>query len=222
MNDNAILNSVELLIDALRRHADMMARGEADPELAIPVIDAVRAAAARYVESVALVAEWGNLFEDLFDLEDDEMPALASEDEIDEPTIVTVRTRYDYTVPDVAALIQAGQAARERTWDAGESNIDAVGHIGEAIYEILHAGGAPIACLDVPQLQARSGLVTVHQAALPLSVADFAGDPDEDQLLAIDEADDLLYVLLEPRYSSRAEAERAAMYDTRSKPQPEG
>ncbi len=132
----------------------------------------------------------------------DALDALADGDEEeDEPTepdelTFTVRTRYDYTVVDEKAFLSAGQGI------AGA--VDAL---------LKRAGGKPIPALEVAALETGSGLITVHLNDEPLTADDFADAEEPTDLLLVDPDESLQFVLDEPVYGSRAEAEAAARRD---------
>jgi hypothetical protein len=105
----------------------------------------------------------------------------------------TVRTRYDYTVVDEKAFLSAGKG------------------VGEAVFALLErAGGKPLSALEVPSLETGSGILTVHLNNEPLVSADFQAADEPTDLLLVDPEETLAYVLDEPVYESRAEAEAAA------------
>ncbi len=139
------------------------------------------------------IAEYGDALDALYSDadEDDE----SDEDEPDELRF-TVRTRYDYTVVDEKAFLAAGQG------------------LGGAIEALLtRAGGKPIPALEVAALETGSGLITVHLNDEPLTSDDFADADEPTDLLLIDPDESLQFVLDEPVYGSRAEAEAAARRD---------
>jgi len=128
---------------------------------------------------------------------------------------ISVRQRRDYVVPRVEALLRAGTQARSNTWQgvneqrAGEP----VQSIGEAVSELLHAGGGSMAGLDVPELVPQSGLVLVNVVEETLGPDDLASPPHEaDQLFELADSP-LVVALYEPMYASLEEAERAAERD---------
>lgn len=130
------------------------------------------------------------------ELDDDE-----DDDYDDEPELpsgsrfISVRTRYEYLVPDVSSLLQAGGVARAKAH--GESEVEPADHVGEAIYELIHAGGRPLPALDIPELLTGFGVVAVHGSA---EAPEFDEDLDEvppESLLATRDDDELLYVLVE-------------------------
>ncbi len=133
------------------------------------------------------VGTYGDLLDDLYrddeDEESDGSPDLS----------FTVRTRYDYTVIDEKAFLSAG---------AG---------VGAAVSALLErAGGKPVSALEVAALEAGSGLLTVHLNNELLVSADFQIAEEETDLLLVAPNETLVYVLDEPVYDSRAEAEAAA------------
>lgn len=128
----------------------------------------------------------------------DALDALDDEDDEDdrpEPDELTftVRTRYDYTVVDEKAFLSAGQGI------AGA--VDAL---------LKRAGGKPIPALEVAALETGSGLITVHLNDEPLTADDFADAEEPTDLLLVDPDESLQFVLDEPVYGSRADAEAAA------------
>jgi hypothetical protein len=116
---------------------------------------------------------------------------------------IAVRQRRDYIVPDVAALLTAGTAARRAQGfnaDADVEGIEAefeVTDVGEAVYELLQAAGGSLTGLDVEHLEARNGVLMVNAVAVPLEFTDDPGTgeadlpfvcvPDSRMLLRIDE-----------------------------------
>ncbi len=132
------------------------------------------------------VGAYGEALDDLYDDEDDD------EDDADELTF-TVRTRYDYTVIDEKAFLAAGTG------------------VGTAVSALLErAGGKPVSALEVASLETGSGILTVHLNNELLVSADFQAADEETDLLLVAPNEDLVYVLDEPVYDSRAEAEAAA------------
>src|SRR5262249_1491381 len=77
---------------------------------------------------------------------------------------ISGRQGRDYAVPRVEALLQEGAQARARTWEGvnEERAVEPVHSVGEAVSELLHAGGGSMAGLDVPELVPQSGLVLVN------------------------------------------------------------
>ncbi|MCY7324724.1 MAG: hypothetical protein LH605_01155 [Microbacteriaceae bacterium] len=137
------------------------------------------------------VAAYGGALDDLYD-EDADKDEDADTDEPEELTF-TVRTRYDYTVVDEKAFLAGGQGV------AG-----AVGAL------LKRAGGKPVPALEVASLETGSGLITVHLNAELLTAEDFAEAEEPTDLLLVDRDESLQFVLDEPVFGSRAEAEAAA------------
>jgi hypothetical protein len=134
------------------------------------------------------VAAYGDALDELYDDEEG-----TDDDESADELTFTVRTRYDYTVVDEKAFLSAGKG------------------VGEAVYALLErAGGRPISALEVPSLETGSGILTVHLNNEPLVSADFQAADEPTDLLLVDPDETLSYVLDEPVYDSRAEAEAAA------------
>ncbi|QNE45698.1 hypothetical protein F1C58_01340 [Glaciihabitans sp. INWT7] len=133
------------------------------------------------------VGAYGEALDDLYDDEDED-----EENDAEELTF-TVRTRYDYTVIDEKAFLAAGTG------------------VGAAVSALLErAGGKPVSALEVASLETGSGILTVHLNNELLVSADFQAADEETDLLLVAPNEDLVYVLDEPVYDSRAEAEAAA------------
>ena len=123
---------------------------------------------------------------------------------------LSVRQRRDYVVPSIDGLLAAGAAARELAWGAvdAERGQQPVRSVGEAVYELLHAGGGSLAGLDVPALMPQSGLVLVNVVDDTLGPDDLDTPPHEaDELFALPDSP-LVFSLYEPVYGSVEEAER--------------
>jgi hypothetical protein len=134
------------------------------------------------------VGAYGEALDDLYYEDDEEEKA----DDAEELTF-TVRTRYDYTVIDEKAFLAAGRG------------------VGPAVSALLEqAGGKPVSALEVASLETGSGILTVHLNNELLVSADFPAADEETDLLLVAPNEDLVYVLDEPVYDSRAEAEAAA------------
>jgi hypothetical protein len=119
---------------------------------------------------------------------------------------LSVRQRRDYVVPSIDGLLTAGAAARQAVdpQRAGEP----VRSVGEAVYELLHAGGGSLSGLDVPALVPQSGLVLVNVVDDTLGPDDLDTPPHEaDELFALPDSP-LVFSLYEPVYGSVEEAER--------------
>ena len=137
------------------------------------------------------VAAYGDALDVLYDDEDGD----DDDAEPDELTF-TVRTRYDYTVLDEKAFLAGGQ-----------------GIAGAVSALFQRAGGKPVPALEVASLETGSGLVTVHLNSELLTAEDFAEAEEPTDLLLVDPDESLQFVLDEPVYGSRAEAEAAARND---------
>lgn len=132
------------------------------------------------------VGAYGEALDELYDEDDDE-------DEPADELRFTVRTRYDYTVIDEKAFLAAGTG------------------VGAAISGLLErAGGKPVSALEIAALETGSGILTVHLNNELLHSSDFQTADQETDLLLVAPNEDLVYVLDEPVYDSRAEAEAAA------------
>jgi hypothetical protein len=133
------------------------------------------------------VGAYGEALDELYDEDEDD-----DVDDTDELTF-TVRTRYDYTVVDEKAFLAAGTG------------------VGAAVSALLErAGGKPINALEVDSLETGSGILTVHLNNELLVSSDFTAADEETDLLLVAPNEELVYVLDEPVYDSRAEAEAAA------------
>ena len=133
------------------------------------------------------VGAYGDALDDLYD--DDEEDESEESDEL----TFTVRTRYDYTVIDEKEFLAAGTG------------------VGAAISALLErAGGKPLSALEVDSLETGSGILTVHLNGDPLVSADFQSAEEPTDLLLVAPNESLAYVLDEPVYDSRADAEAAA------------
>jgi hypothetical protein len=116
---------------------------------------------------------------------------------------IAVRQRRDYLVPDIEALLTAGTAARKAQGLTGDHEVEGietdheVTDVGEAVYELLQNAGGSLSGLDVPELEARNGVLMVNAVAVPLEFGDDPGPgeadlpfvcvPDSRMLLRIDE-----------------------------------
>lgn len=104
---------VDALIAALRTHAEAMA-ATAPVSTAMPAINALREAALAYVEAVAELTGWENVFADLYgEGEDDDE---AEPEATDAVTGITVLSRHDYAVTDEEAVMAAGREAYMIVW----------------------------------------------------------------------------------------------------------
>lgn len=179
----AAVSAGEELLRLLRLHVDQVASGADDDETAEDTDRALWEG----------VAAYGDALDDLYGDEDDE-----DDDESDGPDELTftVRTRYDYTVLDEKAFLAGGQGI------AGA--VDAL---------LKRAGGKPVPALEIASLETGSGLITVHLNSELLTAEDFAEAEEPTDLLLVDPDESLQFVLDEPVFGSRAEAEAAARRD---------
>ncbi len=143
------------------------------------------------------------------DREPAETPPELAEDPGDELRI-SVRQRRDYVVPSIDGLLAAGAAARSALWTGvdTERSAEPVRSVGEAVYELLHAGGGSLAGLDVPELVPQSGLVLVNVVDDTLGPDDLDTPPHEADELFAQPDSPLIFSLYEPVYGSVEEAER--------------
>ncbi|MFP7834242.1 hypothetical protein [Marisediminicola sp. LYQ134] len=177
---SAAVDAGEDLLARLRTHIDEVAGGSDAGEVSEETDSALWDAVAAYGDALDVL--YG-------DDDDDDEP---DDDEPDDLTF-TVRTRYDYTVVDEKAFLAAGTG------------------LGGAVHALLErAGGKPIPALEVASLETGSGLITVHLNREPLTSDDFSDADESTDLLLVDPDESLQFVLDEPVYGSRAEAEAAA------------
>lgn len=134
------------------------------------------------------VAAYGVALDDLYADDED-----GDDDGEPDELSFTVRTRYDYTVVDEKAFLAGGQGI------AG-----AVGAL------LQRAGGKPVPAFEVASLETGSGLITVHLNNELLTAQDFAEAEEPTDLLLVDPAESLQFVVDEPVFDSRHEAEAAA------------
>jgi len=136
-------------------------------------------------------------------------------EEGDEELRISVRQRRDYVVPSIDALLRAGGDARANTWNGVNDKraAEPVQSVGEAVSELLHAGGGSMAGLDIAELVPQSGLVLVNVVEETLGPDDLAAPPHEaDELFELPDSP-LIVSLYEPMYASLEEAEQAAERD---------
>lgn len=81
------------------------------------------------------------------------------------PRVISVRQRRDYRVPSVAALLKAGQEARDSAMGTEAGPVESV---SEALVELLQSGDGSLAALDIPELEPLDGLVAVAEVDEPL------------------------------------------------------
>lgn len=133
------------------------------------------------------VGDYGDALDELYD-----EPELPDDESGPEELTFTVRTRYDYTVVDEKAFLSSD------------------GGIGSAVGALLERFGKPIGALEIDSLDTGSGLITVHLNDEPLTTSDFDNAEEPTDLLHIAPNEKLSFVLDQPVYDSRAEAEAAA------------
>jgi len=139
----------------------------------MPAISGLRDAALAYVEAVAELTGWGNVFADLYGEDEDDDDA---EPEATDPvTGITVLSRHDYAVTDEEAVMAAGREGYKVVWPDDDDAAAAadVEHLGRALYQIAHAHGWH-SLADVPGLRPVGGMTLVHRQNDLLST-----DPDE-------------------------------------------
>ncbi|NUR95830.1 MAG: hypothetical protein HOV67_11300 [Kribbellaceae bacterium] len=84
----------------------------------------------------------------------------------------SVRQRRDYRIPSIAALLKAGQEARETAVGA-EEGAERVETVSEAVVELLQAGDGSLSALDIPELEPLDGIVAVAEVDTPLDPETF-------------------------------------------------
>jgi hypothetical protein len=104
---------------------------------------------------------------------------------------IAVRQRRDYQVPDPQALLRAGLDARRAAWTGVDDRqaAEPVTSVGEAVAEIVQAGGGGLDALDVPELVAGDGVLLVDQVDTALTL----GEDEETDGEALDDVS--LFVL---------------------------
>jgi hypothetical protein len=125
-------------------------------------------------------------------------PLAAREVPTSGPTLVCVRQRRDYQVPEIADLLRLGTEMRRQNWAAHDPEHAAapVTNLGEAVYELVLAGDGSLASLDAySQLIPGNGVLLVNaiEHGLPSTAEDTSGEDDEPFRLS--PADPLLYRL---------------------------
>ena len=142
----ALLRSVDALTAALRAHADQlgaMRGGSSD----VPAVFEANAAVADLVDAWSeRVFDHTGTFPVVLAGRDDDTDEL--DDDVPQPADgdpVTVTSRWDLQVVDVAELLQAGRDAHRRLRPAedAEDAAVAVPHPGLALYALLHERGEP-------------------------------------------------------------------------------
>lgn len=95
-----------------------------------------------------------------------------------QPVVISVRQRRDYLVPSQAALLRIAEAAREAVPDPDDDGSPLTG-IGDAVLELLHAGGGTLSALEIDELTPLDGLVVVNEITDPIDL-DAIGNTGED------------------------------------------
>jgi len=200
--------------EAARQHLRtvLAADGEADDDAVWADYVALNNASLAYdrllEERTGEVTPW-EVAEEL-SVDEDDTEAAGEADDPGDDLRISVRQRRDYVVPSIESLLAAGAAARTVAWGAldRERGGEPVRSVGEAVYELLHAGGGSLAGLDVPALVPQSGLVLVNVVDDTLGPDDLDTPPHEaDELFALPDSP-LVFSLYEPVYGSVEEAER--------------
>lgn len=200
--------------EAARQHLRtvLAADGEADDDAVWADYVALNNASLAYdrllEERTGEVTPW-EVAEEL-SVDEDDTEAAGEADDPGDDLRISVRQRRDYVVPSIEGLLAAGAAARTVAWGAldRERGGEPVRSVGEAVYELLHAGGGSLAGLDVPALVPQSGLVLVNVVDDTLGPDDLDTPPHEaDELFALPDSP-LVFSLYEPVYGSVEEAER--------------
>lgn len=171
--------AVEGLVEALRRHAHYVGglRGgsselaglfEANAEVE-SLIDAWNERVGDHTGTfpVSLIRPEEDLDDDLED--DSELRAVS------DASPISVVSRWDLLVVDVAALVRAGREAHKRVYP-GENDEDAAAAVpdaGQALYALCHDAGEP--WYDIPGIEVVRGVrayVRPDEPATPLSAED--------------------------------------------------
>jgi hypothetical protein len=218
--DSELDLALERVVDAARAHLQAVkaAAGAVDDDAVWAAYVGLNNASLAYDElledAYGEVTPWDVADELTVDVSTAELEVDTEPDGDGEPDElrISVRQRRDYVVPRIEALLRAGSQARSNTWEGVNDKRaeEPVQSVGEAVSELLHAGGGSMAGLDVPELVPQSGLVLVNVVEETLGPDDLASPPHEaDQLFAIPDSP-LIVSLYEPMYASLEEAERAA------------
>jgi hypothetical protein len=209
--------ALEQVCQAARAHLDAVraADGDVDDERVWTAFVSLNNASYAYdgllEERYGEMTPW-DVTEQLTDAED---AAEDTADDVEEPdgdeeTVddlrISVRQRRDYIVPQIDALLKAGDTARAATREDAEDPTadpaEPVRSVGEAIYELMQAGGGSLAGLDVPELVPQSGLVLANVLDDTLAPEDLDAPPHEaDDLFALPDQP-LIFSLYEPMYEA--------------------
>ncbi|GLZ79132.1 hypothetical protein Afil01_39390 [Actinorhabdospora filicis] len=174
--------ALEAVIVATRRHLDVIAaetRGDAEVWAAYVALNEASVAYDRLIDEVyGEATPW-----DPRPLPggDGEGPWAGGDDLAEpdgQPVIISVRQRRDYLVPSQAALMRIAEAAREAVPDPEDDGSPLTG-IGDAVLELLHAGGGTLSALEIEELTPLDGLVVVNEIAASIDL-DAVGNGGED------------------------------------------
>lgn len=99
-----------------------------------------------------------------------------------QPAVISVRHRRDYLVPSQAALLRIAEAAREAVPDPDDDGSPLTG-IGDAVLELLHAGGGTLASLEIEELTPLDGLVVVNEITGPVDLDAVHGGAEDTAFL---------------------------------------
>lgn len=180
---------VGALAEAVQRHGQAilaLSGRRAETPVLFAANDALAATAEAYADAQFDLTGTLPSFETYDDEGDDEADGEAG-DAQEQPLPVgrlRIVRRTDFDVTDFAAVLAAGRAAYLRVWpdDTTEDAAADVRDLGQAIYQLEHAGG-PAALEDVPGLAPRrsvSWILDVSDEPEPSSdPADPAGTPIE-------------------------------------------
>jgi hypothetical protein len=219
--DTEIDAALERVIDAVRAHlrAVKAAGGTVDDDTVWAAYVELNNASLAYDELLedryGEVTPWDIADELSVEVDAGEAAGAEPAEEEDAELRLSVRQRRDYVVPSIEALLRAGTSARASIWnDVDDARAaEPVRSVGEAVSELLHAGGGSMAGLDVAELVPQSGLVLVNLVDETLGPDDLVGPPHEaDELFVLPDSP-LIVSLYEPMYASIEEAERAAERD---------
>lgn len=208
-------HALDRVCEAAREHlhAALAAAGDADDDAVWAGYVALNNASLAYdqllEERTGEVTPWEVGEQLTVDVTDDEAEPDPAPDPGDDLRL-SVRQRRDYVVPSIDGLLSAGATARSAEWGVLDParGAEPVRSVGEAVYELLHAGGGSLAGLDVPELVPQSGLVLVNVVDDTLGPDDLDAPPHEaDELFALPDSP-LVFSLYEPVYGSVEEAER--------------
>lgn len=165
--------ALDAVVASLRAHAAAVRTG-GDVAAAVRAFDDAADAYEEALSDIGSAAPWVAAY--------DAAPAVPAAGER-----IAVRVRADFVVTDLAAVLEAGTAARRRT--TGDPAAPPCAGVGEVVYELVRDAGPVLRMLDVPGLERDGALLVVHRAPrqAPASVDDLAVADDEEPVFELAE-----------------------------------